>query len=451
MTAEEYGKYIRGKKAAVLGVGVSNLPLIEFLTKCGANVTARDKKQVSEDIRRRVEESGAALICGEGYLDNIDADIIFKTPGMRPDVPQLEEAGKRGSTVTSEMELFFELCPCEIFAVTGSDGKTTTTTLVCEMLKKAGYTCHLGGNIGKPLIGEIGNIKPEDKAVVELSSFQLFTMRKSAHTAVVTNLAPNHLDWHKDLKEYEDAKKNIYRFQSENDRLVLNLKNEKTRNMRGEAKGELLCFGEKAENAVYAENGAVYVNYNGKTEEIMRLSDIILPGAHNAENYMAAAAAVWGYVPAADIREVAKTFGGVPHRIELVREKDGVKYYNDSIASSPTRTMAALNAFNEKLILIAGGYDKKIPFEPIGKLVNEKVKILVLVGDTAEKIKAAVEAAGSETEIIVKNGFEEAVRTAAKAAKPGDTVILSPMCASFDLFKNFEERGNRFKEIVNSL
>ncbi len=447
MTAQQYLEDIKGKKVTVIGIGVSNVPLIELLAKNGAEVTACDKREKSQlgDTVQKLEKIGVSLKCGENYLENLNAEIIFKTPGMRPDLPQLEKARQTGAQVTSEMELFFELCPCEIFAVTGSDGKTTTTTLIYEILKKAGYTCHLGGNIGKPLIGDILNIKETDKAVIELSSFQLFTMTKSAHTAVVTNLSPNHLDWHKDMSEYEEAKKNIYKFQSGNDRLVLNLNNEITKNMIPEAKGEVFAFG--GNPGVYLSDGKIFVC----GEEVMHKNDIRLPGAHNIENYMAAIAAVWGYVKKEDIIYVAKNFGGVPHRIEFVREIGGVKYYNDSIASSPTRTMAALNAFDEKLILIAGGYDKKIPFEPIGKRINETVKELVLVGATAEKIKTAVENAGSDTNITVVNSFEEAVKTAKSLSKPGDTVILSPMCASFDLFKNFEERGNLFKEIVNGL
>ncbi len=447
MTAQEYFNSIKNKKITVIGIGVSNLPLIELLAKNGAKVTACDKrdKKLLGDAAQNLENIGVTLVCGEDYLDNINAEIIFKTPGMRPDLPQLEKAKENGAKITSEMELFFELCPCEIFAVTGSDGKTTTTTLIYEILKQAGYTCHLGGNIGRPLIGDILEIKETDKVVVELSSFQLFTMAKSAHTAVVTNLSPNHLDWHKDMAEYEAAKKNIYKFQKENDRLVLNFKNEITKNMADEAKGEVLAFCDNS--GVHLEDDKIFV----QNTEIMNKTDIRLPGYHNIENYMAAVAAVWGYVKKEDIVTVARTFGGVAHRIEFVRETEGVRYYNDSIASSPTRTMAALNAFDEKLILIAGGYDKKIPFDPIGKKVNETVKELVLVGATAEKIKTAVENAGTDTNITIVNSFEEAVNAAKNLAKEGDVVILSPMCASFDLFKNFEERGNLFKELVNKL
>lgn len=450
MTLKEYEDFIKGKKVSVIGIGVSNMPLIRFLTKFGACVTARDKKE-REAIAEKaaeLESMGVTLVCGEKYLDGISDDIIFKTPGMRPDNPYLLEAAEKGSILTSEMELFFELCPCRIFAVTGSDGKTTTTTLIYNILKQAGYTCYLGGNIGRPLIGDIEKIKESDMAVLELSSFQLFSMKKSANTAVVTNLSPNHLDWHKNMAEYEEAKKNVYKFQNENDTLIVNYDNEITRRMYGEAKGKAVYFSRKEKIGVYAADGIVR---DENSAEIMKVSDIKLPGNHNLENYLAAAAATKDFVSYDDIKEVARNFSGVEHRIELFREFNGIKFYNDSIASSPTRTLAALNSFSQKLIMISGGYDKKIPFDTIGKPVQEKVKELVLVGATAEKIKTAVENAGSDTHITVCRSFEEAVQTAYGYAKEGDIVILSPMCASFDLFDNFMQRGNRFKELVNRL
>lgn len=450
MTLNEYEKFIKGKTVTVIGIGVSNIPLIKFLCGLGAEVTARDKKERTAigEKAAELESFGVKLILGEKYLEGITEQIIFKTPGMRPDNTYLIEAVKNGSVLTSEMELFFELCPCKIFAVTGSDGKTTTTTLIYNILSRAGYTCHLGGNIGRPLIGDIEKIGKDDMAVIELSSFQLFSMKQSANVAVVTNLSPNHLDWHKGMEEYEEAKKNIYKFQSAEDKLVVNYDNAITRKMFDEANGKALYFSRKTTNGVYAENGIVKDETGA---EIMKVSDIKLPGKHNLENYLAAAAATKDYVSFDDIKTVAKEFGGVEHRIELFREFNGIKFYNDSIASSPTRTLAALNSFNQKLIMISGGYDKKIPFDEIGKPVQEKVRELVLVGATAEKIKTAVEKAGNDTHITVCKSFEEAVKTAYGYAKEGDIVILSPMCASFDLFDNFMQRGNRFKSLVNSI
>ncbi len=454
MTLNEYKQFVCGRRVCAIGIGVSNVPLIEFLLGCGANVTACDKKAKTElgEVAKKLEELGVTLICGEDYLKNLDFEIIFKTPGMRPDVKELEDARKKGSIVTSEMELFFELCPCKIIAVTGSDGKTTTTTLIYETLKKAGYTCHLGGNIGRPLIGDIEEITEKDMAVLELSSFQLYTMKKSPDVAVITNLAPNHLDWHTDLNEYLEAKKNIFKFQSGENTLVLNHDNDVTDPLDKESAAGVRKFsrvGNVDNGVMLLGNDIVYVD-GSKTEKIMEKSDIRLPGEHNVENYMAMAAAVKDFVKPETIKEVALNFGGVPHRIEFVKEIGGVKFYNDSIASSPSRTTAALNSFDEKIILIAGGYDKKIPFDDLGKLICKKVKNLVLVGHTADKIKAAVDSAGGvPTEVC--SDFKDAVLTAYKTAKEDDIVVLSPACASFDLFKNFEERGNLFKQIVNEI
>ena len=455
MTVDEYKNLIKNKNVAVVGIGVSNLPLIDFLLSCGAKVTACDKKERSEieETAKGLEENGVSLKLGTGYLSDLDFDIIFKSPGIRPDIPEFNEARENGAVVTSEMELFFELCPCKKIAVTGSDGKTTTTTLICKVLEKAGHKCHLGGNIGRPLIGDIEIIKAGDVAVLELSSFQLFTMKKSPEIAVVTNVEPNHLDWHKGFEEYKVSKENIFNFQTENDLIILNMDNKNSCDMweKRKGKGRFFSRNNEVDEGAFVSDGEIFIKSCGNTVKIMDVSDIRLPGSHNVENYLAATAAVFDFVSPDDIKYVAQNFGGVEHRIEFVREIDGIKFYNDSIASSPTRTMAALNSFDQKLILIAGGYDKKIPFDELGEKINEKVSELVLVGHTADKIKTAVETAGNETNITVCEDFEQAVLTAYKKAKPGDIVILSPACASFDLFKNFMVRGETFKNIVNNI
>ena len=457
MTFEEYLSSLQNKTVAVIGIGVSNQPLIRLLLERGIAVTACDKKnrETLGIVAEQLEANGCRLRLGEAYLDGLTEDVIFRTPGMRPDLPQLAAAVSRGSVLTSEMEVFFEVCPCPKIAVTGSDGKTTTTTIIAELLKRAGKTVHLGGNIGHPLLAETGKMKPEDVAVLELSSFQLMTMTHSPHIAVVTNLAPNHLDVHKDFQEYIDAKENIFTHQSAKDIAVFNADNPYTLEEASRAVGRARLFSRKKEleDGVFLRGDAVIARHNGEERQVMTTADIKLPGVHNIENYMAAIAAVDGLVPDEVIRRFAREFGGVEHRIELVRTYRGVRYYNDSIASSPSRTIAGLRSFHEKVILIAGGYDKHIPFDALGPEIVEHVKLLVLCGATADKIRAAVENAPGyqpgKPEIRDVTPFTAAVEAARDRAQPGDVVTLSPACAAFDQFKNFAERGKFFKSIVN--
>lgn len=455
MNVSEYKHWINGKKVSVVGIGVSNVPLIKFLLEAGARVTAHDRRDAEKlgENYTQLKSLGADFVLGDGYLDKIPADteVIFKTPGLRPDAAQLCAAVERGAVLTSEMELFFELCPCPIIAVTGSDGKTTTTSLVGEMLKAEGYTCHIGGNIGKPLLAETEKMTDKDMVVVELSSFQLFSMKHSADVAVVTNVTPNHLDWHKDFDEYKNAKKNVFS-NNKNCRVILNFDNDVTKSFYTEASNPMYFSRQSSlENGITLNGEDIVIRENGEEKRIISTADIKIPGLHNIENYMAAIGAVYPFVSRETIEKVAKNFGGVPHRIELVRILDGVRYYNDSIASSPARTTAGLKSFDKKVILIAGGYDKKIPFDEFGEVVNTYVKTLVLVGATSEKIENAVKAAKNfdGVEIIRETEFEAAVKSARAKAENGDVVLLSPACASFDLFDNFEVRGNTFKDIVN--
>ena len=447
---ERYFNSLQGKKIAVLGLGVSNRPLVRLLLEFGCDVTGCDKtprEKLDEEVLL-LEREGCRLRVGEGYLDGVEADVVFRTPGMHPGNPAIEALRRRGAEITSEMEVFFELAPCFIVAVTGSDGKTTTTTLIAEMLKAEGKTVWLGGNIGTPLLPLCRQMKPDDYAVVELSSFQLMDMKRSPQRAVVTNLAPNHLDVHRDMEEYVQAKKNIFRFQNPGDLLVLNADNAITASFTG--RGETHFFSRKDRtNCVWEENGVIY----RRGEKVLASEEILIPGTHNVENYMAAIAAVDGLVRDETIRQVARNFGGVEHRIELVRVKDGVKFYNDSIASSPSRTIAGLRSFTRKVILIAGGYDKHIPYDVLGPEICAHVSKLFLCGATAGKIRSAVEQAeGTEKPEITDCGdFENAVRTAAAAAKGGDIVLMSPASASFDQFKNFMVRGECFKRIVKEL
>lgn len=453
MNLQEYIAGLNGKRVAVIGVGVSNTPLIELLLKNGISVTACDRNTRDKfgELADKLERQGAELRLGPDYLSELGHDVIFKTPGMRPDIPELNAARERGSIVTSEMEVFFDVCPCRIIAVTGSDGKTTTTTIIAKLLEAAGHKVWLGGNIGKPLLAEVGEIGEKDYAVVELSSFQLMTMSRSADIAVVTNIAPNHLDYHTDMAEYTEAKKNIYKYQSSEGMLVLNADNDITAAAADEAKGSVRMFSRRGAVASGAWFDGETVFFMGR--ELVKRGDIKLPGLHNIENYMAAFAAVGDIVGDEVCRCVSAEFGGVEHRIELVREKDGIRYYNDSIASSPSRSIAGLESFDEKVILIAGGYDKHIPYDVIGPVICRQVKKLVLVGATSPKIKAAVLDCPEQPkpEIYEYTDFEAAIRAASELASKGDVVIMSPASASFDLFKNFMERGERFREIVNSL
>lgn len=456
MNQEQFFEYISGKTVTFCGIGRSHMPLMKMFQEKGAVVSARDKRTLEElgENGETLQKLGVKLILGENYLQDLREDIIFRTPGMRYHLPQLETARKQGSVVTSEMEVFFELCPCKIYAVTGSDGKTTTTSIIAELLKAQGKTVHLGGNIGRPLLPEIESIQPGDRAVVELSSFQLISMGESPDVAVVTNLSPNHLDVHKDMQEYIDAKKNIFLHQNAFSRTVLNAGNEITASFAAQVRGDCWMFhrGSSVERGVWCDGEQIYVHQ----EPLMPLSQIKIPGWHNVENYMAAIAAVWGDVSPEVIRQVAATFNGVEHRAEFVREFNGVKYYNDSIATSPTRVISGtLSLFPQKILMIAGGYDKHIPFEPMGPVVCEKVKTLILLGATAQKIEDAVKAADNyqegAPEILRVETMEQAVAMAAAHAQPGDIVSLSPASAAFDLYPNFEVRGRHYKELVNGL
>lgn len=459
MNAAEYFNGLSGKKVVLLGLGVSHRPLVPLLLRYGAKVTVCDKKTFSDlgEEAREYAQMGVEFSLGENYLSGLEGDILFKTPDMRADRPEILAFAERGGVVTSEMEVFFDLCPCPIIAVTGSDGKSTSTTLIFKFLEEEGFRCHLGGNIGRPLLPDIFDIFPDDYAVVELSSFQLHTMKKSPKIAVITNIAPNHLDWHTSMDEYVDSKKNIFRYQSSGCRLTLNADNRALDSFAGEARGELNFFSRKkaVDGAYCDEKGDIYLSGEEKPVFVMNRRSIILPGDHNLENYLTAAAATKGLVSPETIKNVAETFGGVQHRMEFVRELNGVKFYNDSIATSPTRTIACLKAQEEKIILIVGGYDKKIPYEPFAPYAVEKVKVMVVMGATGPKIeKVVVEHPDFDPEklrILHAETMEDAVNQAYHAAKSGDKIYLSPVSASFDLYPNFEARGNHFKQIVEGL
>lgn len=451
----EFERTVNGKDITVIGIGISNLPLIKYLAELGAFVTACDKRERTDlgDVAAELEGIGVKLCLGDSYLKNLSGDIIFKTPGMRYDVPELLEAKASGSVVTSEMEVFFEVCPSHIIAVTGSDGKTTTTTLIHKMMTKQGYTTWLGGNIGIPLLADTKNMKESDWVILELSSFQLHTMSKSPEIAVITNISPNHLDMHRDYQEYIDAKKNIMLYQKEGNILVVNADNTVTAKIGREAMGAVRYFSRSKAADVYLDGGVI----KRGNVEVLNIDDIKIPGMHNVENYMTAIAAVSGLVNDSVVQDIAKTFGGVEHRIELVRTLDGVRYYNSSIDSSPNRTINTLRVFPDKVILIAGGKDKGIPYDELGPALAAYVKTLILIGATSDKIEQSLtdeikrSGKGKNIEIIHAGTYEDAVNSARRSASAGDVVLLSPASTSFDMFRNFEERGNIFKNIVNGL
>ena len=459
---QQLAELVKGKKVAFIGAGVSHKTLIEEFVGLGAHVTLCDKKNSVDDFgsyAETIRRLGIDLSLGEHYMDGFRGqDIILRTPGFEYYQKPLQDAIAAGTLVTSEVELFFDYCPCEIVGVTGSDGKTTTTTLISKFYEAAGRKVHLGGNIGAALLPMLPDVAPEDVAVVELSSFQLISMRKSPKIAVVTNVTPNHLDHHKDMQEYIDAKRNILLHQVPPCREVLGYENDITRSMVPDCKGKQVWFTRlhDTDNGAFLRgDGMLCMAEDGVVTPFLAQKDIKLRGLHNIENLLAAAAAVWGEVPVEAIQKVGSTFTGVEHRIEPVRTLDGVLYYNDSIGTSPTRTIAGLRSFDQKVILIAGGYDKHIPYEPLAPEIVAHVKDLVLMGATGPRIEKALreDPGFNEAALPIQHAdnMQHAVELARAAAKPGDIIILSPASASFDLYPNFEVRGREFKNIVNAL
>lgn len=454
----EYIDSLNTKRIAVIGAGVSNQPLVALLCDHGCNVTVCDMRTESDmgELAINLKARGCALQLGKEYLENLDHfDMIFRTPGLLPLNENLVKAKDAGVEITSEMELFFKFCPCMTVAITGSDGKTTTSSIIAELLRASGKTVHLGGNIGRPLLCDIPHMQETDICVLELSSFQLHSMYCKPEVAVVTNVSPNHLDVHPDFEDYTVSKKNIFLQQDAEGVLVVNADNEITDAFSAESNAKVLKFSRrtKVANGVYYADGKIWHD-NG--EALIDIEEIKIPGMHNVENYMAAYCAVSALVDDETFREVARTFGGVQHRLELIREYNGVKYINDSIASSPTRAVAGLRSFksSDSIVLIAGGHDKHVPFDEMADEVCLRCKALFLCGESAEAIATAVRSSKEYTEafpMFINEDWTENVLAASAYAECGDTVLLSPACSSFDFFKNFAERGNLFRKIVMEL
>lgn len=458
---EQFNEYIRFRKVAIIGLGVSNIPLLDYFFEKKSQVTVFDERSLEEipqEIKNKIENYDFNFSFGKDCLENLrDFNIIFRSPSCLPTKKELKEESDKGAIVTTEVEMLMEMCPCKIIGVTGSDGKTTTTSMINAILKKAGYNTYLGGNIGTPLFTKLSEIKPEDVVVLELSSFQLMGMQISPDIAVITNITPNHLNIHKDYEEYIDAKKNIYKYQDENGILILNYDNLITKECAKEANGKVIFFSStaKLDNGFIVDENIIKECEDKVRKHILNTDEVILRGKHNFQNIATALAATKTLVDTDIAVQAIKEFKPVEHRIEFVREIEGVKWYNDSASSSPTRTLSGLNAFKENIVLIAGGYDKKLDYEPLAKPILNKVSNLILIGQTAEKIYTSVkteeEKVNKKINITMCDTLEQAIEIAKKVAKKGDVVLFSPASASFDMFKNFADRGNKFKNLVNNI
>lgn len=458
---KEFNEYIRFRKVAVIGLGVSNLPLLDYLYEKKAQVTVFDERTIDEipqNIITKINTYEFKYSFGKNCLEKLKGfNIIFRSPSCLPTRKELQEEADRGAIVTTEVEMLMEMCPCKIIGVTGSDGKTTTTSMINAILKKAGYNTFLGGNIGTPLFTKLPEIKPDDIVVLELSSFQLMNMQISPDIAVITNITPNHLNIHKDYQEYIDAKKNIFKNQDENGILILNYDNDITRSCAKEAKGKVIFFSskEKLDNGFIVDEEIIKECEDKVRKHILNTNEVILRGNHNFQNIATALAATKTLVDTDIAVQAIKEFKPVEHRIEFIREIDGVKWYNDSASSSPTRTLSGINAFKENIVLIAGGYDKNLDYEPLAKPVLDKVSTLILIGQTAEKIFDAVkneaDKQNKKIDIYMCDSLEQTIDIAKKTSKKGDVVLFSPASASFDMFKNFADRGEKFKNLVNNI
>mgnify|MGYP004510025101 CR=1 FL=1 len=458
---KEFNEYIRFRKVAVIGIGVSNLPLLDYLYEKKAQVTVFDERSIEkipQDTIKKINTYEFRYFYGKNCLENLKGfNIIFRSPSCLPTRKELKDEADRGTIVTTEVEMLMEMCPCKIIGVTGSDGKTTTTSMINAILKKAGYNTFVGGNIGTPLFTKLPEIKPDDIVVLELSSFQLMNMSVSPDIAVMTNITPNHLNIHKDYNEYIEAKKSIFKNQNENGILILNYDNDITRNCSKEAKGKVVFFSskDKLDNGFIVDGNIVKECEDNVRRHILSTDEVILRGNHNFQNIAAALAATKTLVDTDIAVQAVKEFKPVEHRIEFIREIDGVKWYNDSASSSPTRTLSGINAFNENIVLIAGGYDKNLDYEPLAKPVVDKVSALILIGQTAEKIFEAVKTEADKQnkkiDIYMCDSLEQTIDIAKKTAKKGEVVLFSPASASFDMFKDFADRGHKFKDLVNKI
>ena len=462
---EEFNRFIDGKKVAIIGMGVSNIPLLDYFYEKHSKVTVFDNRnieQIDKNIIGKIEQYNFEYFFGEDNLKNLKGfDIIFRSPSCMPFIKEIQEEIQRGAILTTEIEMVLKLTPARTIGITGTEGKTTTTSLIYEILKSARYNCFLGGNIGKPIFTKIKDMTPDDFVILEMSSFQLIDMDVSPDVSLVTNIYPDHLNIHSSYEEYQDSKKNIFKYQKDDGIVVLNNDNDITKSFTKEVNGKVIFFSSKEK----LQDGYIYDNTDGNIKycedgvrrHLVHKGEIKLRGIHNYENICAALAVTSKFVDIETAINSIKEFIGVEHRLEFVKELDGVKYYNDSIGTSPPSTIAGLNAFDENIILLAGGSDKGLDYKEVGEAIAKKVGTLILCGPTSKKIEEATKEALSklnikkDIEIYNVNNLEEAVKLAKERSKVGDVVLLSPASASFDAFKNFAERGDKFKEFVNNL
>ncbi len=461
MTSEAIARDLEGKRAVVLGLARQGVAMARFLARAGARVTVSDLKTKGEladavaalaDLPVRYALGGHPMSLLRG------TDLICVSGGVPLDIPLLVEARRKGIPLVSDAQLFLERCPATVIGITGSAGKTTTTALVGEMGRAAGRRTWVGGNIGNPLLEDLEEMSPDDLVVMELSSFQLELTTVSPAVAAVLNITPNHLDRHKTMEAYIAAKRRIVAFQRPEDWAVLGFDDAHARALALETPARVVFFsgGAQVDRGAYKTNGLLALRLGDTAEVICRREEVRLRGDHNLLNVLAACAlaGVVG-VPVEAMRQVIRTFSGVEHRLEFVREWRGAQWYDDSIATAPERVVAALRSFTEPVVLLAGGRDKKLPWEEFAREAVRRVRYLITFGEAGEMIAGKVEEAARATSgrlegIQRVQTLEEAVEAAARVARPGDVVLLSPGGTSFDAFRDFAERGDRFKELVRS-
>lgn len=458
---QEFNQYLKNRKVAILGLDISHLPLISYMNQIGAVVTVFDDRTIEELPRQSSETLGRYQMesfIGKDNLSHLENfDIIFRLPSILPTKEELQAETNRGAIVTSEIEMFMEMCPCKMIGVTGSDGKTTTATMISEILKAGEYRCHLIDNSKGNLFNKLSEIEENDICILELSSLQLMEMNVSPDIAVVTNISQDNPKEFSDFDEYINAKRRIFREQNEQGILILNYDNEYARRFAHEAIGKVIFFSskEKLDNGIIVDNGIIKECEDRLRKHILNTKDTLLKGLHSYENMCAALAVAKYFVPVEVSKKAICDFKGVEHSLEFVREINGVKWYNDASSSFPIRTVTSLKSFEEDVILIAGGRDQNLDYTCMAKPIVDKVSSLILIGGTSDKIfdiaKEELENQNKSIPIYVCDEFSQVVAIAHRIAKQGQSILFSPASKRFDKFDSYAEIGNRFKQLVNEI